>query len=395
VRVVPCSIALICMLVAVNGCQLFNKKSDDGPFLGAKNKDKSTETKPADPLAGGAGGVTELDGVIAGRVIDGVGQPADAQIRWVCLDAAKQPESPILVAVNAQGYFMIQGLQSGKRYKLTTLAKSGDKTLEVVTMTQAPNVHLLIHVNERFAVPPAPEKGKKAAGNVKEQPASVQIQAPGGAWQDPNPAMLPPVQTFGDKTRIADLQGAVAIKAPLADFKGQGLAGATIGSPLQQPTVPVPSSIKVGARLENFALYDLNLQPWEMKKQRYGKLLLVDFWKTSCPPCLQEIPTLKMLNDQFGPRGLEIVGIAYEDAGTPLRQAQWVAAVAQQRGATYQILLGGGVGCPLKRDLDVRAYPTLVLLDETGAVVWRHEGALQGGDIADLEFAIKRRLSPD
>src|SRR5579862_2658298 len=180
VRVVPCSIALTCMLVAINGCQLFNKKSDDGPFLGAKNKDKATETKPADPLAGGAGGIAELDGVIAGRVIDGVGQPADAQIRWVCLDAPKQPESPILVAVNAQGYFMIQGLQSGKRYKLTTLAKSGDKTLEVVTMTEAPNVHLVIHVNERFAVP-TPDKGKKAAGNAKEQPASVQIQSPGSA----------------------------------------------------------------------------------------------------------------------------------------------------------------------------------------------------------------------
>src|SRR5208283_2537292 len=142
----------------------------DGPFLGAKNKDKVPDAKPVYPLARGAGGVTELDGVLAGRVIDGIGQPADAQIRWVCLDEPKQAETPIDVAVNSQGYFMIQGLKSGKRYRLTTRAKTGDKTVEVVTMAQASNVHLLIHVNDRFVVPAAPDKGKKATANAFEQP---------------------------------------------------------------------------------------------------------------------------------------------------------------------------------------------------------------------------------
>jgi len=402
VRIVPCTIVVACVFVNLSGCQLFGKKNGDGggPFLGAKNNDKPKDTKPSDPLIGGAGGITDLDGVLAGRVIDGTGQPTDAQIRWVCIDEPKQPEVPIDVAVNAQGYFMIQGLKSGKHYKLITRAKSGDKMLEVVTLTQAPDVHLLIHVNDRFAVPVGPDKTKKAVGNAKEQPASAQIPVPRSGWEQPAPTTLPPVETYGDKSRIAD-QGA-AVKAPLADFKWQGpVQGVTIAPPVPQSpwsvppgAAPVPSSVKVGLRLENFALYDLNLQPWELRKQGQGKLLLLDFWKTTCPPCLQEIPTLKMLADKFGPGGLEIVGIAYEDAGTLLNQARQVTAVVQERRTNYQILLGGGASCPLKRDLNIRALPTLVLLDESGVVVWQHEGALDRASFADLDFAIRRRLTP-
>jgi thiol-disulfide isomerase/thioredoxin len=399
VKSLICTVVLSCMLAALSGCQLFQKKNGDGEgqFLGAKNKDNAPKSPPADPLAGGAGGVTELDGVLAGRVIDSIGQPADAQIRWVCMDEPKQAEVPIDVAVNAQGYFMIQGLKSGKRYKLTTRAKNGDKTLEVVTLTQAPNVHLVISVNERFAVPVNPDKGKKAAGNAKEQPASAQIPVPAAGWQDKGQPMLPPVETYGDKSRIAADQSALATRPPLG-----AVPSVTISPPVPQSQssvapgpAPVPSSVKVGLRLENFALYDLTLQPWEFRKQRCGRLVLLDFWKTNCPPCLQEMPTLKMLADQFGPQGLEIVAIAYEDGSTLFNQANAVTAVTQRWGANWQVLLGGGAACPLKRDMDVRAYPTMILLDENGVVIWRQEGALDRSKYADLEFAIKRRLTPD
>jgi thiol-disulfide isomerase/thioredoxin len=410
VRVVPCTLVLACLLIGSNGCQLFSKKSNDSDnsFVGAKNTDKPKATKPSDPLAGGAGGVTDLDGILAGRVIDAIGQPADAQIRWVCTDGSKQEEVPLDVAVNAQGYFMIQGLKSGKHYKLITHARSGDKMLEVVTLTQAPDVHLLIQVNEKFAVPVSPDKGKsnsdkgkKSTANAQEQPASAQIAVPAPGWQQPGPTMLPPVPSPIDKSKIAD-QGGMATRPPLADWKWQGppeVPTVAIAAPVPQSPfsvapgpAPVPSSVKVGRQLENFALYDLDLQPWELKKQSQGKLLLLDFWKTNCPQCLQEIRTLKVLKDQFGPAGLQIVGIAYEEDGTLLKQAQHVTAVTQQRGTNYPILLGGGPSCPLKGDLQIRVLPTLVLLDENGVVVWRHEQLLEPADRADLEFAIKRRL---
>ncbi|HYV34077.1 MAG TPA: TlpA disulfide reductase family protein [Gemmataceae bacterium] len=403
-RIVPCILVLAFLLAGSTGCQLFNKKNSDegGPFLPAKNKNEKPKADPvasSDPLIGGGNSGVEVDGILAGRVMDGAGRPADAQIRWVCLDDPKEESPPIDVAVDQQGYFMIQGLKNGKRYKLITRAKSGDKTLEVETFAQAPNPRLNIFVSDKFAVPVAPEKaktdkGKKSASGVKEQQASAQIPVPGPNWQQ-NPAtmMPPPLPPYVDKTKIAE-QADYAVKPPMAEIKGGFGGGAPGGSPysIAPGPTPVPSSVRIGSRLENFALYDVSLQTWELKKDRRGKLVLLDFWKTNCPPCLQTIPTLRILQNQYGAKGLQVVAVTYEDTGSLAEQAHRITAVAQQRQTNYQILIGGGAQCPLKRDLQIRNVPTLVLVDETGAILWAHEGLMDRGSVEDLEFTIKRRL---
>jgi thiol-disulfide isomerase/thioredoxin len=187
------------------------------------------------------------------------------------------------------------------------------------------------------------------------------------------------------------------------DTASAGAAGAVVltqptpqtqASPYTVPTgpAPVPSSVRLGKRIDNFALNDISLTPWELKTHRHGKLVLIDAWKTNCPPCLQAIATLRVLQNKYGPQGLEIIGVAYEDNGTLLEQATRVTKVAQYYQTNYLLLLGGGAKCPLKRDLEIRAYPTLVLLDETGNMVWRHEGTMERDQLEELEFSIRRRL---
>jgi thiol-disulfide isomerase/thioredoxin len=403
----------VVVLVVPTGCQMFNKKNgggDSGPFLGASSGDKSKPAPVGDPLVGSNRGGTDLDGLIAGQVLDSVGRPTDAEITWVCLDDAKDQPSTVSVASNSQGYFMIQGLKPGKHYKLVARTVSGERTIEMVKLTQAPDVHVLIKMDEKFAVPGGGkggggDKGKKQAGKPAEQPASAQIPAgppgyPGGAWQPPE--QLPP-----DKSRIAD-DPALVVKPPTMDIKPgwkpqeAPVPPVTIAPPvapsqLSVPTgpAPVPSCVKIGKRVENFALNDISLTPWELKANRKGRLVLLDFWKTNCPPCLQAIPTLRVLNDRYGPQGLDVVAIAYEDNGTPPEQAHRVAEAARYRQTNYMLLLGGGPNCPVKQKLEVNAYPTLILLDEMGVIVWRHTGALERQQVDDLEFAIKRRLTPN
>jgi peroxiredoxin len=43
-----------------------------------------------------------------------------------------------------------------------------------------------------------------------------------------------------------------------------------------------------------------------------GKLLLLNFWATWCPPCVEEIPGLNQLSRQLGPRGLVILGVSVD-----------------------------------------------------------------------------------
>jgi peroxiredoxin len=84
----------------------------------------------------------------------------------------------------------------------------------------------------------------------------------------------------------------------------------------------------------NFTLTDLSGTTWTLKDLR-GKVVLVNFWATWCPPCRKEMPDLETLNQRFGPQGLVILGISDEDAAT-------VSPFIAQQKVTYPILLDPG-----------------------------------------------------
>src|SRR5579863_3426233 len=97
-----------------------------------------------------------------------------------------------------------------------------------------------------------------------------------------------------------------------------------------------------------------------------GKVVLVNFWATWCPPCREEIPELLALKKEYKDR-LEIVGIS-EDDDPPAS----VIKFARQKGMTYPIVMAtpeliaeyGGVP----------ALPTSFLIDMQGRVVQKHSG---------------------
>ena len=128
----------------------------------------------------------------------------------------------------------------------------------------------------------------------------------------------------------------------------------------------------LGNKLDNFALNDVDGQRWEYRRDHRGRLVLLDFWYSTCGPCLQAIPHLVELQRSYGQFGLQVVGIACE-TGKVEEQSRRVLAVRGRYHINYTTLLsGGGPGhCPVMDQFQADYFPMLVLLDESGKIIWR------------------------
>ena len=81
-------------------------------------------------------------------------------------------------------------------------------------------------------------------------------------------------------------------------------------------------------------LKDINGRDIRLSDYR-GKLVLVNFWATWCPPCRTEIPDLMKLQRDYGSRGLQVIGITYP----PQRLAE-VRRFVRRAKVNYPVGLG-------------------------------------------------------
>lgn len=107
-----------------------------------------------------------------------------------------------------------------------------------------------------------------------------------------------------------------------------------------------------------------------------GKYVLLDFWGSWCKPCRMSNPHLKELYAQYKSKGFEIVGIAQE-TGSSLEKnkAAWKKAV-ETDGLPWPQLLNNEMAekLDLTNAYNVGAYPTKVLVDKKGKIIWRSVG---------------------
>lgn len=100
--------------------------------------------------------------------------------------------------------------------------------------------------------------------------------------------------------------------------------------------------------------------------QLHGKVVIVNFWATWCPPCQEEIPEMMELQKEFQGK-LQIVGVSMDD-GPP----QGVKDFADKIGMNYPIVMGSDA---LSEEYGgIPALPTSFVVDPEGRVVQKHVG---------------------
>jgi thiol-disulfide isomerase/thioredoxin len=137
------------------------------------------------------------------------------------------------------------------------------------------------------------------------------------------------------------------------------------GARVQDANTPVIRFVKNPELAPPLQVQDILGRP--VNKDNWGgKVVLVNFWATWCPPCREEIPELLELKKVFKDR-LEIVGIS-EDDDPP----EYVLKFARQKGMTYPIVMA--TQALIESYGGVPALPTTFLVDTQGRVVQKHSG---------------------
>jgi len=134
-----------------------------------------------------------------------------------------------------------------------------------------------------------------------------------------------------------------------------------------QPGTPSNSeapTLTLSGNAPEFTLADLHGDNVSLADFR-GKVVILDFWATWCPPCKQEIPDFINLQSKYASKGLQVVGIALDEPDK-------VKSFARENGMNYPVLLGNDQIAALYGGID--GIPTSFIIDRKGDIVTRFEG---------------------
>ena len=150
----------------------------------------------------------------------------------------------------------------------------------------------------------------------------------------------------------------------LAENKGYSLKKGAMAPPLRLPAL-------AGGELDLASLR--------------GRLVVLNFWATWCPPCVQEMPSLERLHRTLGKEGLSVVSVSVDEDEEALRR------FVKEHGVSFPVLRDpGGRAAAAYR---TTGYPETFEIDAEGVVREHYVGPAEWSTPEALEH-FRKRLSP-
>jgi thiol-disulfide isomerase/thioredoxin len=401
------------------GCNSTGKKPPVKNDFPAKNTNNPAPFWSEGGIAkGGPAPAPQEEGILAGQLIDSYGKPAARAVVNVAPADAGPSAKPIGIEADEQGYFLIKGLKPGINYFLSVRGEEAGRAIGGSAMTSAPNTRMLIRLSESnvssITPGPQPHPGtvgpfaqpeKKDTRPKLEEPPTGAIPSPKdplleGQDQSWSPGKTPPASRPAPPPPPASSNPNVADNGhraapPILSVPGPG-SRIELPPPPSSPAmtaVPANSSpiVGVGAVQEqngrSFTLYDLAGNGVEFRRLSPKRIVVLDFWSTTCLHCLRKMPELIDLQTRYDSY-VDVVGVACDM--TPWNQrTKDVTGIREAyrrapRPINYPLYLEGpGQEGRIRGMFQVSSYPTLVVIDHTGKECWR------GSDVKQLEEAIK------
>ena len=131
------------------------------------------------------------------------------------------------------------------------------------------------------------------------------------------------------------------------------------------------------AKVHDFTLDALSGEKITLSSLK-GYVILISFWAPWCPPCRQEMPSMQKLYEEIGNDKFEILAIAVKQNRAPVEK------FIKENKYSFPVLLDedGSVA----RKYRVSAIPTNIIIDKSGAIVFREGGAKRWDSKASIKM---------
>lgn len=141
---------------------------------------------------------------------------------------------------------------------------------------------------------------------------------------------------------------------------------------------PQEFSTVIGTPRPAFALEDLDGNMRDVREFD-GKVLLVNFWASWCPPCLKETPLLIEIQNKYAERGVQVLGLAVDEE-------QAVGDFVDSLGINYPVFAGELAAMELARRYGnrVNALPFTAFVDRNGDIVQIKAGEIEKAETEKL-----------
>ena len=139
---------------------------------------------------------------------------------------------------------------------------------------------------------------------------------------------------------------------------------------------PIKTSTTLNQHMSEFTLPDLkgvkhNITEWQ------GNVIILNFWATWCPPCQKETPLFVALQEEYGKRGVQFIGVAIDDL-------QKVVDFTDTYGVNYPMLVGAEDAISIAKQYGNRfgSLPYTVVINRQGKITYIQNGELKR-DVAE------------
>ncbi|HXA15041.1 MAG TPA: TlpA disulfide reductase family protein [Opitutaceae bacterium] len=136
--------------------------------------------------------------------------------------------------------------------------------------------------------------------------------------------------------------------------------------------VPVRAETVAPTPAPGWELKDVEGKPVNFSQFK-GKVVVLDFWATWCPPCRSEIPGYVKLQEKYKDQGLVIIGVSLDQEGPAV-----VKKFMADLHVNYQIVMGDDTVVQALGGVD--AIPTTFIIDRDGKIRDKKIGAMETGE---------------